>query len=72
MHCDPQHTDKPATVQMKSVLTITTVPASLTMGCKAEHRNSNEDGQNDISGNDPYYRPRVHYITGTTFCEREK
>lgn len=48
------------------------VPPSLVISRKAEHRNSEENGQDDIRGNDAYYRPNIYYIAGTTFCEREK
>lgn len=68
------HTHKSAAIQIKLVLTITggPFPLSLVMRCKAEHRNSDEDGQDDIRGNNAYYRPHVYNVTGTTFCGRER
>lgn len=37
---------------------------------KAEHSNSDEDGQEDVRGNNAHYRAHVYQVTGTTVCER--
>lgn len=54
-----------------SVLTIMRVPPSLVVSRKAEHRNSDEDGQDNIRGNNAYYWSNVYYVTGTKICETE-
>lgn len=73
-HITTQHTHKFQTTHIKLFLTIMRVPfpPSLVVSCKAEHRNSNEDGQDYIRGNNANYGRHVYYITRTTVCEGEK
>lgn len=47
------------------------VPPSLVVSRKAEHRNSDEDGQDNIRGNNAYYWSNVYYVTGAKICETE-
>lgn len=47
------------------------VPPSLVVSRKAEHRNSDEDGQDNIRGNDAYYCSNVYYVTGAKICDTE-
>lgn len=42
------------------------------MSRKAKYRNSDEDGQDDVRGNNAYYRFHVYQVTRTTFCENKK
>ena len=60
--------------QMELALTIMGLPRlpSPLMSHKAEHRNSDEDGQDNIRGDDAHHRPHAYHVTGAAFCEGEK
>lgn len=47
-----------------------TIPFSLSLVVcsKAEHRNSEEDGQNDVRGNNADYGLHVYKVTGAALC----
>lgn len=68
----PPH--KLAAMHKNLVLTIMRIPfsPSVVVSCKAEHRNSDDDGQDNVRSNNGHYRLHVYQVTGTTFCERAK
>ncbi|KAF0045297.1 hypothetical protein F2P81_001826 [Scophthalmus maximus] len=56
------------------MLTIMRIPPSLSLVVtrKAEHRNSDEDGQGNVRGDNGNYRPNAYEVTGTTICEKSQ
>lgn len=55
----------------KAELTVT-VPLSLVLHCEAEYRNNDEDGQDDIRGNNSGQSPCVDDIAMAACCERDE